>query len=58
VKSSLRTVRVSFDDHPVLAVEVERVANGRVPVFLPSAPDPWSGSVVSVSHERVAGAYR
>jgi len=55
VKSSLKTVLVSFDDHQVLAVEVERVADGRVVVFLPSAPDPWSGSVVLVSHERVAG---
>lgn len=53
VKSSLKTVLVSFDDHQVLAVEVERVADGRVVVFLPGAPDPWSGSVVLVSHERV-----
>jgi uncharacterized membrane protein len=55
VKSSLKTVLVSFDDHQVLAVEVERLADGRVVVFLPSAPDPWSGSVVFVSPERVAG---
>jgi uncharacterized membrane protein len=55
VKSNLKTVLVSFDDHQVLAVEVERVADGRVVVFLPGAPDPWSGSVVLVSHERVAG---
>jgi uncharacterized membrane protein len=55
VKSSLKTVLVSFDDHQVLAVDVERVADGRVVVFLPGAPDPWSGSVVLVSHERVAG---
>lgn len=53
VKSSLKTVLVTFDDHQVLAVEVERVPDGRVVVFLPSAPDPWSGSVVLVSHERV-----
>ena len=55
VKSGLKTVLVSFDDHQVLAVEVERLADGRVVVFLPGAPDPWSGSVVLVSHERVAG---
>ncbi len=55
VKSSLKTVRVRFDGHPVLAVAVERVADGRVVVFLPSAPDPWSGSLVLVVHERVAG---
>ena len=53
VKSSLKTVLVSFDDHEVFAVEVERMVDGRVVVFLPSAPDPWSGSVVLVSPERV-----
>jgi uncharacterized membrane protein len=55
VKSGLKAVLVSFDDHQVLAVEVERLADGRVVVFLPGAPDPWSGSVVLVSPERVAG---
>jgi uncharacterized membrane protein len=54
VKSNLKSVLVSFDDHQVLAVEVERVADGRVVVFIPGAPDPWSGNVVFVSHERVA----
>ena len=54
VKSSLKTVLVSFDDHQVLAVEVERLADGRVVVFLPGAPDPWSGSVVIVMQQRVA----
>ena len=53
VKSGLKTVLVSFDDHQVIAVEVERTADGRVVVFVPSAPDPWSGNVVLVSHERV-----
>jgi uncharacterized membrane protein len=54
VKSGLKTVLVSFDDHQLFAVEVERLADGRVVVFLPGAPDPWSGSVVLVSRERVA----
>jgi len=55
VKSGLKTVLVSFDDHQVFAVEVERLADGRVVVFVPGAPDPWSGTVVVVSPERVAG---
>jgi len=50
----LRTVLVTFDDHQLLAFEVERLADGRVVVFLPGAPDPWSGSVVLVAAERVA----
>lgn len=51
---ALRPVQVSFDDHQLLAFEVERLADGRVVVFLPGAPDPWSGSVVLVPPERVA----
>jgi len=53
VNSSLKSALVSFDDHQVLAVEVERLAVGRVVVFLPGAPDPWSGSVVIVTQERL-----
>jgi uncharacterized membrane protein len=52
---ALRPVLVSFDDHQPLAFEVERLADGRVVVFLPGAPDPWSGSVVLVPPERVTG---
>lgn len=55
VKSNLKTVLVSFDDHQLFAVEVERLADGRVVVFVPGAPDPWAGSVVLVPQERVAG---
>ena len=53
--SALKPVLVSFDDHQLLALEVERLADGRVVVFLPGAPDIWSGSVVLVPPERVAG---
>lgn len=49
----LLPVLVSFDDHQLLAMEVERLADGRVVVFLPGAPDPWSGSVVMVKPEQV-----
>lgn len=55
VQSGLKTVLVSFDDHQILAFEVERLADGRVVVFLPGAPDPWSGSVVMVAQDRVEG---
>ena len=37
VKSGLKTVLVSFDDHQVMAVEVERLADGRVVVFASAA---------------------
>ena len=55
VKSDLKAVLVTFDEYQALGVEVERLADGRVVVFLPGAPDPWSGNVVMVSPERVAG---
>lgn len=50
----LRVVLVSFDDHQAPAMEVERLADGRVVVFLPGAPDPWSGNVVLVAADRVS----
>jgi uncharacterized membrane protein len=49
-----KVVQVSFDDQQMLALEVERLPDGRVVVFLPGAPDPWSGSVVLVDPARVA----
>lgn len=51
---ALRVVLVSFDDHQMLAMEVERLADGRVVLFLPGAPDPWSGNVVLVAAHRVS----
>jgi uncharacterized membrane protein len=50
----LRPVLFSADDQQMLAMEVERLADGRVVLFVPGAPDPWSGSVVLVAPERVA----
>ena len=50
----LTPVLVSFDDQQTLAMEVERLADGRVVVFLPGAPDPWSGNVVLVGADRVS----
>jgi uncharacterized membrane protein len=37
-----------------LALEVERSADGVVAIYLPSAPDSWSGSVVFLPAERVS----
>lgn len=50
---ALKTVLATFDDHQLLAMEVERLGDGRVVLFLPGAPDPWSGSVVLVEPQRV-----
>ncbi len=52
-RKAFKTVFVRFDDQSQIAFEVERLADGRVTVFLPGAPDPWSGSVLVVDADRV-----
>jgi uncharacterized membrane protein len=50
---SMTPVLVRLDDYKQIAFEVERTPGGNVVVFLPGAPNPWSGSVVYVSEDRV-----
>jgi uncharacterized membrane protein len=50
---SLIPVLVRFDDNEQIGFEVERLEQGNVVVYLPGAPDPWSGSVVYFSGDRV-----
>ena len=52
-RKTFKTIFVQFDDQGQIAFEVERLADGRVAVFLPGAPDPWSGSVLVVDADRV-----
>ncbi len=49
----LNPVLATFDDHQLIAQEIERLADGRVVVFAPGAPDAWSGSIVLVAPQRV-----
>jgi uncharacterized membrane protein len=51
--SSLRPVLIHFDDSAQLAFEVERLADGRRVVYVPSAPDPRAGAVVVMDPDRV-----
>ncbi len=46
-------VEIQFDDYSQLAFEIERQSNGKVALYLPSAPNPWSGTVVYVTADRV-----
>ncbi len=46
-------VLVKFDDYSQVAFEVERGDTGAVAIYLPGAPNPWSGSVVYVTADRV-----
>lgn len=52
-KAEMQSVKVRFDDYWQLAFEMERIEGGDVVIFLPGAPDPWSGSVCVVSEDRV-----
>lgn len=52
-EEDISPVAVRFDDSWQLAFEVERVEGGNVVIFLPGAPDPWSGSVCVVTGDRI-----
>ena len=49
----LKPVLATFDDHQLVAFDMERLADGRAVLYLPGAPDTWSGSVVLVPAERI-----
>lgn len=55
VESTLKPVLVRFDDHEALAFESDRNTDvgGRVVIYLPGAPDPWTGQVIFVDCSRV-----
>ena len=42
-----------FDDVAQLGFEVDRTKNGSVVIFMPGAPNPWSGSVILMNADRV-----
>ncbi len=42
-----------FDDSAQISFEIERTPDGNVVVYLPGAPNPWSGTVVYLEQSRV-----
>jgi len=52
-KTELKPVIARFDDQSQIAFEVERLPNNRVALYVPGAPDPWSGSVIFMTDDRV-----
>ena len=46
-------VLVNFDDNAQIGFEVERLNGGLVVVYLPGAPNPWSGTVAYFKEERI-----
>ncbi|HIK44742.1 MAG TPA: DUF502 domain-containing protein [Leptolyngbyaceae cyanobacterium M65_K2018_010] len=52
--ASFIPVVVQFDDYSQIAFEIERDSSSdKVALYLPGAPNPWSGSVVYVTADRV-----
>lgn len=49
----LSPIVARLDDASQIAFEVERLESGMVVVFLPGSPDPWSGSVVMMTPDRI-----
>ena len=49
----MSVVAVRFDDLWQIGFEIERMEGGKVALFLPGSPDPWSGSVCVAEEDRV-----
>jgi len=49
----MKPIMVRFDDSWQIAFEVENIPGGTSAVYLPGAPDPWSGSVCFVTEDRI-----
>ena len=50
---SLKPVLARYDDNWQVAFEVERIDDQYVAVYVPGAPDPWSGGVIIMSVDRI-----
>ena len=49
----MQPVLIQFDDSWQIGYEVEKIDGGKSLIFLPGAPDPWSGSVCAVTNDRI-----
>ena len=50
---SFTPVIARFDDNAQIGFEIERASGGQIAVYLPGAPNPWSGTVVLLDEARV-----
>jgi uncharacterized membrane protein len=51
--ATMRPVLAKLDDAAQVAFEVERLDDGRVVVYMPGAPDPWSGAIMVMTEDRI-----
>ncbi len=49
----MSVVLARLDDYSQIAFEIERADGGQVVVYLPGAPDPWSGTVCIMREDRI-----
>lgn len=49
----MTAVLARFDEYSQIAFEIERLEGGNVVVYLPGAPNPWSGSVCIMTEDRI-----
>ena len=49
----MKPVLAHFDDNAQLGFEIERSEAGNVAVFLPGCPNPWSGTTIFMTENRV-----
>lgn len=49
----MSAVIARFKDSSQIGVEVERLENGLVVVYLPGSPNPWSGRIVYMTEDRI-----
>lgn len=52
-ETSLTPVLARFDDASQVAFKVESLPDGRVIVYIPGAPNPWSGSLFVMAGDRI-----
>lgn len=51
--TGMTAVLARLDEYSQVAFEIERVEGGNVIVYLPGAPNPWSGTVCVMTEDRI-----
>lgn len=51
--NQLKPVLVKFDDYTQIAFQVEVLNDGKLALFVPSAPNPWTGNLLIMEAHRV-----
>lgn len=52
-RKTMKPVLIEYDDFSEIAFETSRLDNGKVALYLPGSPDPWSGRLIFMNSERV-----